>query len=227
MAVERGQRRTVCDHLIHARAARHDAGELLAAGNHHLPSAPLDQPRVADELDRVTQPLLGMQKDRSTLERSAVPDGLIERAYSTRLAPRAPFVLIPTSLEVAHLQPGHGPVQVGLGEVGREAKRLVVALHGFGKPPLGLKHQAEVVVGAGVVGLVMQGAKVAGSRFIEHPLRLECVAQIVMCLRIARLEPEGLPEARRGFVGPAQDWSETPRLFQVSAFEGIRLSELR
>ena len=72
----------------------------------------------------------------------------MERANPTGPAPPAPFVLIPSLREVAHLQPGHGPVQMRLGQAGREANRLVVALHGLGRPPLCLKHEAEMVVGA-------------------------------------------------------------------------------
>ena len=216
MAVESGQGRAIFDYPIQARAVRQKASKRLLTGHQHVSSAPLDQLRVADELDSIPQPLLGMQEDRSTLERSTVPDRLIERANPTCPALRAPFVLIPSPRKVAHLQPGHGPVQVRLGQAWREAKRLLVALNGFGKPSLCLKHKTEMVVGARVVRLVVQGAKIAIHRLIEQPLRLECVAQIVMSLRIPWLESQRLLETRRCFLRPAQrlkrDAQVVPRL---------------
>ena len=57
----------------------------------------LDQRRIANELDRVAQPLLGMQQDGFSFQRPSVPERL-RNSVAARMLPSAIAIRIPANL---------------------------------------------------------------------------------------------------------------------------------
>ena len=116
-------------------ASRRDRG----GGQHHddTAAALLDQRGVADELQRVAQPLLGVEQDGPPVQGGAVPEGWLEGRQRTKfLALPPPFIAGPSLLEVAHQEPSQRPIPMSLGIVGLEVEGLLIAGHRLVEPAL-------------------------------------------------------------------------------------------
>ena len=74
MPVERRQRRTAQDELSHAREAGGERRQLRLNLEHHTGAGLRHQRHVAQELEGVAEPLLGMQQDRLPGNRLAAPE---------------------------------------------------------------------------------------------------------------------------------------------------------
>src|SRR5262249_39773535 len=113
------------------------------------PATPLaDQRRVADELEGIAQPLLGMHQERLAFQRPTVPWGPREVSRFEGLVPGppAPFVRRPPRLEVTHLQEEEPEVLVRIGVMGVDLQRLPQALNGLLLLPLVMQDDPQVVV---------------------------------------------------------------------------------
>ncbi len=89
---------------IDARTTCQERQERRWAFDNHGSAALFDQGSVADELDRVSQPLLGMEEDGSSFQRLPVPERLRKVAPRPLFGLPTPFVLGPAALEIAGQQ---------------------------------------------------------------------------------------------------------------------------
>ena len=64
----------------------------------------------------------------------------------------------------------------------------------------------------GIVGLQLQCPAVAGDRFVQLPLLLQCIAQVAVRLGIVRLQLQCPVVAGQGFGNPAQGAIRFPKL---------------
>ena len=126
MHVEIGQRLAARDHAGDAFDARQHARQLRLHFEHDLRAPARQQRRVADELDGVAQPLLGMQQDGLAAERIfAEPERLAEAAARRHAAALpAPFVFLEAAAVVAERQQRQPFVVVGVGVVLVERQHL-------------------------------------------------------------------------------------------------------
>jgi hypothetical protein len=161
----------------------------------------MHQRDVPDELQRIAQPLLGMDEDGPPVQGGAVPEGGAERRQSAEfLALPSPFVTRPSVLELAHLEPGQRLIPMRLGIVRLEADRLLIARVGLVEPALLPQCDAEVVVGIGKVGLEADGPLVARHGLREPVLLFQDAPQVVVGIGIVGLEADGPLKTGRGLL---------------------------
>ena len=90
----------------------------------------LEQRRIADELQRIAKPLLGMQQDGlAGKRRVAEPQRLTKGAplVGKRAGFPAPLIGLPAGLEIAERQVSKPCFEMGLGKVGTLLKRRIEA----------------------------------------------------------------------------------------------------
>jgi len=111
---------------------------------HHQRAAPLtDQRGVADHLERVPQPLLGVQQDGALGQRRAVPQRRGQSLHAMVFTQPPPLELRPAPLEIPHAQPTDRPIQM-------RHRQVVVDLGEIGLDP---HRHGQVVMPFGIVGL--------------------------------------------------------------------------
>jgi hypothetical protein len=167
--VERRQGVALGRQAVDARAGPQQPEQRPLAGDDDGQAALLDEGGVADELQGVAQALLGVQQDRLTQERSAVPAQLREGPRGQLLAAPALLVLGPAALEVAPQQPEQRAVDVGLAGVRVQPQGLLVASQGLVELPQLLQHQAQAVVGRGLLRPPPDRLPAAGERLVQFP----------------------------------------------------------
>ena len=171
------------DQLIDAAAACQQPNQRLRTFHEHPGPGLLDQRRVADELDRVAQPLLGMEEDGSSFQRLPVPERLRKVAPLDTVGFPTPFVFGPAALEIARsAATSERLIPVRVGKVRLQFQGPAVAGDRFVQLPLVVQGSAQVVVRLGKVRLQFQGPAVAGDRFVQLPLVLQGSAQVVVRL---------------------------------------------
>ena len=79
-------------------------------------AALVEQSHVADEVQRVAQPLFGMDQQRAARQRRAVPARRVEAAALVVLALEPPLVVLPAGREIALAQLHERAIVVGLGD---------------------------------------------------------------------------------------------------------------
>ena len=87
------------DQRIDARAACQQPDQRLLTFDEHAGPTCLTR-RIANELDRVAQSLLGVEEDGSSLQRLPVPEGLRKVAPRVAFCLPAPLVFGPAALEI-------------------------------------------------------------------------------------------------------------------------------
>jgi len=148
------------DHLGHARQAIAQAAQRRLHFQDDARAARGDQRRVAQEMDRVAEPLLGVQQDRAAGDVFAAPLRPVEFPRIRQGFARAPAPLVfdPAAVQVAGAQPGHRAHRVGFGAAGIERDRAIERCQGFAVTALLLQRDAEVLVRVGQIGPQFQGA---------------------------------------------------------------------
>ena len=192
----------------------HQPSERLLTREDHTAATLPDQGRIADELERIPQPMIGIQQDRSPVEWSSVPDRLPEGGYRKLLALQPPLILGPSLLEVAHLEPAQCPAQVNLGMVGLEEQCLVVTRRRLGQSSQRAERIPQVVVGVEIVRLEMESPSIAGHRFVELSLILKQIAEVAVSFGVVRLDVKGPPQAGLRFVDPSLSLERDPQVVQ-------------
>src|SRR5271165_6902115 len=122
---------------LDAGAASQKADQGWLADQDDTAAALVDQRGVPDELQRIAQPLLGMDQDGPPVQGGAVPKGWVEGRQRTKfLALPPPFITWPSLLEAAYQEPSQRPIPMSLGIVGLEVEGLLIAGHGLVEPAL-------------------------------------------------------------------------------------------
>src|SRR5262249_45341295 len=101
MHVNRGQRRAFQQQSINTWASVQQPGQRLGAPYEHSAAVPFYERRVANELQRIAQSLLGVQQDGASSQGRSIPQRLRQRSAAKRFALPAPFILRPSLLVVA------------------------------------------------------------------------------------------------------------------------------
>ncbi len=91
----------------------------------------LDDARVADELERVSQALLGVKQDCLPTQAFTIPALAQRNPARLSAALEPPFIFGPAPLVIAVGEQGEGPASTAFGVIGTSAQRLVVTRHGF------------------------------------------------------------------------------------------------
>src|SRR5690348_5222553 len=110
MHVERGDLVPLCDELVNTGKGREQEPQLRLTAEDDAAAARRDQRRVARELLRVAETVLGVEKDRVAIEGLPTPAGLGEVVGAGRNESDAPLVRRPAPLVIAALQEGEGAV---------------------------------------------------------------------------------------------------------------------
>ena len=198
MTIEGRQRPVFGHEAVDARRAREEGMERARRAEQNPPPALADQPRVADELKGIAQPLLGPHEKGLAFEQAAVPAGLRAAQFLEAGRAPAPFVFDPAAAKVSGGQPGQGAVQVRFGVVGFVPQRPFIRSQGLGDATALEQNHAEVVVGLGIVGLQGQRAPQAAFGFVEIAQLAQGVAEIVVRLGVSGVELRCPPERGDG-----------------------------
>src|SRR5580704_10090135 len=126
MNSELRQRRSLNGQLLDAGAIGHEGDELPGNFEDDPPAPLLDQRRIADELQGITQALLGIDQDAASRQGRAVPLRYRKRTWPLVSGTPAPFILGPAARKVSLGQPGQGSIEAGLGVVGLQLQGAVI-----------------------------------------------------------------------------------------------------
>src|SRR5262249_28218525 len=123
---ESRQGRALRHEPVDAGASTEQVHQGLRALHQDRATALLDQGRIADELQGVSQSALPVQENGAPGQRRAVPEGLREFPAGTAATPPAPFDFRPALLEIAQREQGRAEKTVHLAPVRLQAQDSAV-----------------------------------------------------------------------------------------------------
>ncbi len=138
------------DH-VGQRATFQELDKLLLAFDDDAAAAATRFGRMAHEVQRVAETLFGIEQDGASFELLAAPAWLFEAAVGEDFGLPAPFVFLEAAGQVAVAHSPGRPGQMGVGQLGVDPHRLVVAAASFCRHSQGVVRGAEIVVRFGRV----------------------------------------------------------------------------
>ena len=117
MDVEPGQGSIVRHKSVDPLDSAQNLHQRRLTRDHHGPAALLHGRRIANELQRVAQTLLGVQKNRAPCQRAAIPTRLGEFSAGVILAFPPPFIFGKTANDVSLPQQLRGAREMGIGQI--------------------------------------------------------------------------------------------------------------
>src|SRR5262245_28808811 len=188
MDVEGPKRVAARRHRGRALELHQQRRELWLHLQHDLGARARQQRDVARELDRVAQPLLGVQQDRVALqrifsepERTAVAATLRRHAGS----PPPPFVLLKTAAKVADRQQRKRLIETRVGVILADFERPGIARQGLVMAIERLQREAAIVPGLHMVGSDRERAIISRDRILIAAHVEQAYAAVVVRGRIA------------------------------------------
>src|SRR5207247_1477423 len=99
MNVEGRQGNARQDDAIDARASLHDSAQLRGALEYYVAAALFDEGRITNELEGVTESLLGIEQYGFAVQKGTIPARLWKGRESHAFHATAPFVSLPALIE--------------------------------------------------------------------------------------------------------------------------------
>ena len=143
------------------------------AANEQMSAALPSQGNVADELQTVADALLGMNEQRASCERRAVPAGLGKIARVELRAADAVFVVGESARKIPHQQASHSPAAQGLRIAGLQGQRGFEVLDRSGRIGQILDHGAQIHAHFRHRGSQPGGLLELGPGFLQTAQRLQ------------------------------------------------------
>jgi hypothetical protein len=143
---------------------------------HDLGTALGDHRNVAGELDRVAEPLLGVEQDRRAVDGLSTPERLrkFQPGRLTIACSPAPLEFPPPFSEISERKPRQRFVPVRIGMVGPQRQRALIGGDGLCMPVEPMEHDATVVVRVDVSGLQRQRPIEARDRILVAVKAMQC-----------------------------------------------------
>ncbi len=192
--------------LVDPAARCHQSSQRLLACHDDIAAACLHQGCIADELKRVTQAVVGVQQNRPPGQARAIPKRLAENGYRKLRALEPPFVLGPSSLEVAHLQPDRARLMRTWGWSGLSSRARSYAHTDSASFPWERQRISQVVVSIEVGRIEFERPAITSATArSSRPCSLMRIAQVTVGFGIVGLEHDGPLQTgqslRRSFLG--------------------------
>ena len=166
---------------VHSCQHAHQGGLAL---DYYFAAPLLDQLRIANELNRIAQALLGIEKDSLALQGRAVPARLVARARHNSGPCPALFVILPTACKITLQQAQIGTIPEGHFIAGIDGERLPIVLGGQVQLPLLKKCAAQIALCIRMFGIKAQRLLITRNCFGCLPLIFESIAQVVVSIRM-------------------------------------------
>ena len=190
------------DELIPIGSRGEQSSELRLNGQHDPPGECLEHPQVAQEMERISQALLGEHQQGATGQRFALParqiGPLLEAGES-----QAGFVSAPAGVEFGFEQVANRQAQFRVWRIGGDRLESLKSLAGFGHFELFPQYAPQFVVRPDVIRFQCDGLRKAGRGLVELPLVPNSDAQVIVRLGIFWIVGQRLPVPSRGLVEPA------------------------
>jgi hypothetical protein len=175
---------------IAAVAENGDARQALAQQSHELlvhaqrdfSAARGKQRHVACKLQRIAEPLLGLDINVLAGEILALPRNLGKFWAFAFGRAQAPLVFIPAFGEIAAHQQENAESGPRIGVVRRQRYGAAQHRNALFEAAAVVQRGAEIGPGVGVIGIDLNGAPIGDDRFVEAPQRMQRVAEIAMRL---------------------------------------------
>lgn len=170
MQIKIGQHVAIAENCSNARNRPHKHLERRLDREQHFGTKRRNELRIAHKLDRVTQTLFSVKQDGLPMQVPfPIPAGLREVAVLPRQILSFPAVLIlfPAGTEIPNDQPRDGRVEIGVGIVWFERKRLAIAGQRLVHPHLLEERIPTVNESCDDLGFDTKRMLVARERFVE------------------------------------------------------------
>ncbi|HEY1540906.1 MAG TPA: hypothetical protein VGG01_00725 [Xanthobacteraceae bacterium] len=191
----------VAEHVDARQALAQQRHELLMHPQRHLAGARREQRRIARELQRVAEALLGLHIDVPPREAFAFPRPFGKARALALGRTQPPLVRVPALAEIAAHEQQDAEARTRVGVAGRERDGAAQSGGALRELAGMMQRGAEIGPGVGVIGIELDGATIGGDRLVKALQRMERVAEIAVRLAEIGLGGDRAPlRARRLLV---------------------------